>query len=281
MNRTLAISILNLPQSFTKKQLKQSFRIMALKYHPDKSNTNTKEHFIKIHNAYKFLSNDNQDYTYNDLVKDFLESIHLDYSTVMNLLTNFNVLQIDASITLFQELNVDTSINILIILTKYRDLFNITDHFLETLSATLDLKLKNKKLFIIKPNSEDMYLSNCFKLEHNNKIYYAPMWHEEIYYEDDIIIKCIPHLKKHEMIDENNNYHITIQRNLIDIIQNNILEIIIFNKSFNINIDTLYIRRSQLIILKEKGIPKIDIENKNIYDDTIKADILIHLILNY
>ncbi len=278
MNRETAISILNLPNNFTKQELKHAFRIMALKYHPDKSKTNTEEYFIQIHDAYKFLSNDNQNYTYNDLVKDFLKSIHLDYSKIMDILSKFYILQIDSSVALFKNLNEETAINILIILTKYRDLFKLTDSFLEILSNTLDEKIKNKKLFIIRPKSEDMYLSNCYKLEYNKKIYYAPMWHEEIYYEDDIIIKCIPDLFNHEMIDENNNYHITIQKNLNDIIVNDILEIIIFNKTFDIKVESLYIRKYQVIILKSKGIPKI---NENIYDNSLKADILIHLILNY
>ena len=281
MNREQAISILNLSNNFTKQELKQSFRIMALKYHPDKSKTNTQEYFIKIHNAYKFLSNDNQNYTYNELVKDFLESIHLDYSKIIEILSKFHILQIDASIALYKNLNEETAINILLILTKYRDLFKLTDSFLERLNKILDEKLKDKKLFIIKPTIEDMYLSNCYKLEHNDKIYYAPMWHEELYYENNIIIKCIPKLCKHEMIDEYNNYHITIQKNLNDIILNDILEIIIFNKPFYIKRDSLYIRHYQLIILKAMGIPKIGENNLNIYDNSLKADISIHLILNF
>ena len=33
--------------------------------------------------------------------------------------------------------------------------------------------------------------------------------------------------------------------------------------------------------LLNSQLSKIDIENKSVYDDTIKADILIHLILNF
>ena len=132
----------------------------------------------------------------------------------MDILSKFYILQIDSSIALFKDLNENTAVNILIILTKYRGLFKLTDSFLETLSSVLDEKIKNKKLFIIKPKAEDMYLSNCYKLEYNNKTYYAPMWHDEIHYENDIIIKCIPNLYKYEMIDENNNYHITIKKKI-------------------------------------------------------------------
>lgn len=49
--------ILNIPECSNILEIKKGFRVLALKYHPDKNNTEySKSKFIEIKNAYDFLS---------------------------------------------------------------------------------------------------------------------------------------------------------------------------------------------------------------------------------
>jgi len=58
MNRTIAIDILQLSENPTQEQIKKQYRIMALRYHPDKNRENKEkavEQFQNIYSAYEFL----------------------------------------------------------------------------------------------------------------------------------------------------------------------------------------------------------------------------------
>lgn len=60
MNVKEAREILNIPENseINEEIIKKHYRMMALKYHPDKNKTSeSPSKFQEIHNAYEFLSN--------------------------------------------------------------------------------------------------------------------------------------------------------------------------------------------------------------------------------
>lgn len=60
MNLLDAEEILELPKKYTESDIKQNYRRLAMKYHPDKNTTNpNSEQFIKIQQAYEFINKDN------------------------------------------------------------------------------------------------------------------------------------------------------------------------------------------------------------------------------
>jgi DnaJ-class molecular chaperone len=65
MNLLDAVEILELPQNFSPLELKQNYKRLAMKYHPDKNNGNS-EQFIQIQNAYEFL-NKEPDSSFGDI----------------------------------------------------------------------------------------------------------------------------------------------------------------------------------------------------------------------
>ena len=75
-------------------------------------------------------------------------------------------------------------------------------------------KTKNDYLYVINPSLDDLLENNIYKLVHRGEIFFVPLWHSEIYFEDneknDIIVRCIPDLPPHIMIDENNSLHVEL-----------------------------------------------------------------------
>lgn len=62
-------ALLNIDKTATAEEIKKAYRLLALKYHPDKSSGN-KEQFIKVHAAYEILSNPDLKTQYDDLHND-------------------------------------------------------------------------------------------------------------------------------------------------------------------------------------------------------------------
>lgn len=62
MNRSTAIKLLGLSESFTDSDLKKAYRKKALKYHPDvNKSSSAKEKFVEIYDAYEYLLNNKRD----------------------------------------------------------------------------------------------------------------------------------------------------------------------------------------------------------------------------
>jgi len=56
MNVLKARNILELPEEFDENLLKKQYRLLAMKYHPDKNKENTNAKFSEINNSYEYLS---------------------------------------------------------------------------------------------------------------------------------------------------------------------------------------------------------------------------------
>lgn len=91
MNRSLALDILQLSENPTHEQIKKQYRIMALRYHPDKNRENNEkavEQFQTIYSAYEFLLiNENDKYGETNNIYAFDEEIResLDFDNILRL----------------------------------------------------------------------------------------------------------------------------------------------------------------------------------------------------
>jgi len=80
--------ILNIPTNATKKQIKNAYKKLVIKYHPDKNKDNTTiDQFRDIQNAYEVLYNDNRRKEYDNLTNqqkselyDFIKSCFINIS---------------------------------------------------------------------------------------------------------------------------------------------------------------------------------------------------------
>ena len=123
--------------------------------------------------------------------------------------------------------------------------------------------------------------SNSFihKLDISNNNIIIPLWHKELII-DKYIIKIYPELDNNIIIDEDNNIHYYMKENIYEILIkyykdkkipiniNNIIKI-------NIPIENIILKENLKIIYYNIGISKIN--NTNILDNSIKANIIIHI----
>lgn len=275
MERMHACKILNIDMDYTPEELKQAFRENALRYHPDKTKSGSHEEFIKIREAYVFLSNDETTYSYNELLKEFLLYLKLDNCIFVQLFENLTHLTDTYSIEIFKKLDSHNAYAIYVLLSKYNGIFKIKPTVLEQFREII--VKKSGQIFIIQPSLNDLYSSNVYCLEHKGEKYYVPMWHEEVYYGENIVIRCVPEVPETIYIDEKNNIHIAVTKSLVDIAHLKSFEVAICGRKYTIIVEQLLIKCYQLIKFNEEGIPRIN--TKDIYNDEKKSDVIVHLSL--
>jgi len=135
---------------------------------------------------------------------------------------------------------------------------------------------------------KDIIEHNIYKLYVDDQLYLVPLWHNELYFDaedgSEIIVLCQPKLPDHVTIDENNNIYyetsIKIDSELPYLIKNNqFVSIEIGEKWFSVPLNKLFIKEEQLYKFKGQGIAHIPSEQKNMYDVSYKADIIVKIIL--
>ena len=258
----------------------------------------------KNNNSFDEDINENEDNNnYNSLILNFINLIIKYYSSsnFYDYIKEINDLKQDAKDTmekLIVNLLDNFSVNILedlyIYLLKYNNKFNnienysdlsnnsITNIIISTIKKILQEKLSKFNIYILTPNICNLFNNDIYKLDISNEIICIPLWHNELNFENNII-KIEPILDDDTKIDENNNIHYKYYNeftNLIECIKNNlnIVTIKINNFNYELNINKLRFDKYQTYILKNKGIPKINVNN--IMDNTIKSDIIFHIYLS-
>ena len=305
--------------------VKRKYHKMALKCHPDK-NGNTKEathQFQRITEAYNYLitelelKTDNQDinedeefvsssafkgetndnkndsHLYTSLLSVFLAGIlNVDAKTMPDLLVRI-VKEIVLngskviSTKIIDDLDKEKSLELYNFLNKYKHILYISPETLEFVSSLIKEKYKNDRVYILNPSIDDLLDNNIYKLYLDDQLYLAPLWHNELYFEDpdknDIIVLCVPQLPEDITIDENNNIHCNLlvafdKEMLLNQKQSqNILNVNIGKHVFDIPIDKLYMKKEQKYVIKGQGISHI-FEN-DIYNQTNhgKGDIIVSI----
>ena len=297
--------------------VKRKYHKMALKCHPDK-NGNTKEatqRFQRITNAYNYLitelelkpefnqdkhedfvssssfkDNKNDSQLYTSLLSVFLAGIlNVDAKTMPDLLVRIvkdivlNGTKV-ISTKIIDDLDKEKSLELYNFLNKYKHILYITPETLEFVSSLIKEKYKNDRVYILNPSIDDLLDNNIYKLYVDEQLYLAPLWHNELYFEDqdknDIIVLCVPQLPEDITIDENNNIHcnllVAFEKDML-LNQKQNLNVNIGKHILNIPIDKLYMKKEQKYIIKGEGISHI-FEN-DIYNQTNhgKGDIIVSI----
>ncbi len=303
MNIKIALLLLELPELYNENDLKKSYYKKCLQYHPDK-NPNGLEMFKNIQEAYNYLqaencynkySFDNNDKkqnnmtecekenyefeSYSSLLKKYIETFSEKYNwnsqDIYNVLTDVLNNAKNISLKMFMKLDKETSLDIFDYMTKYKNLFNISDETMNDLYQHINSEYDNTNTIILNPTFKEIYNDGIFVLEEKENTFYVPLWHNELHFKNNCIVRIFPKIPKNIYIDDYNNLHITIYENIEKLLKTSVYNYKVGEKSFLIDTQKLYIQKYQTYILKNQGLSKID--EQNIFNNKKKANTIFHI----
>jgi hypothetical protein len=256
--------------------LKKKYYKLSLLHHPDKHNNSKEstEKFKKINMAYELLKleiNEEDDFIENNVnyeyfLKKFLKKYDFIYYIILNNYENITK-------HIFEGIDKETAINLYNFLLNHKSILHISDNLVEKVKEIILEKYKDVMIYILKPTLNELFGDRIFKLEEYNKTYLVPLWHSELEFDKDIIVKCIPELPENITIDENNNLIVNIKTKFSSLLEKNYINVNVNNLFIPVN--ELFIKKEQYYIFKEKGISKIN--EYNMYNISSKADVIVFL----
>ena len=317
-----ARNILNLKYNYTQDELKKNYRILALKHHPDK-NENSDESckiFQDINAAYLYLTNygispaspEHRDFpddentgspypaeSYIAIFKVFIQSLLQKMTSSLskdNASITINTLMKiivedchELSLKMFEDLDKETAYNIYEIITTYHKEFHISADKLALFEQIMSKKMAQDNLVVISVSLDELFSdNNIYVLEHDDKKYYIPLWHTELYYKIgessinnnnntsvELIVRCIPDTPSYIYIDTNNDIYIDLRMKIADLLEKRCIDLDIGGRKFTIPAGVLHVINNQTYVFSGQGIPIIN--TKNMYDISNKSSIIVNI----
>ena len=185
----------------------------------------------------------------------------------------------------FRNLHEDTCFQIYSLLVKYKTLLQIEDSYLEELKSIIQDKLSVSVVYILNPSLEDLLLDNIYKLTIDDDIYFVPLWHHEVYFEQvksdkDIVVKCIPTHHDDTYICENNDLYIKktlTQEEFANLLSEDNFRVNIGSQSREIATHTISMTKNQTVKIPKQGISRLN--ESNLYDTSERGDIYVNIIV--
>ena len=298
MNYEKACKILEIDEKieYESNEIKKQYKLMALMHHPDKNQSvDASAKFQEIHEAYEFLMN----FNHEDMYDSDEDKTTIDKSSYRWVLYSFikNVINTETGNYLFytvleriskmceknaldtlEKIDNNMLIKIHEILKKYKGAFHFTESFNEKIEELIKTKLQKDEYIILNPILDDLFENNLYKLTINNIVYFVPLWHHELVYDNkdrDIYVKCNPMLPENVEIDDSNNIHIKTTYAMDELWEKDQIDISLGKRMITFYPSLLKVKKTQTIILREQGISRIN--TTDIYDVTKRSDVYLHL----
>ena len=264
--------------------IKKQYRILALRYHPDKPSGST-ESFQKLTAAYDILINE-KDCVSDNPLKTFVSYIFENYKSnkiILDIIDKLIFLCEEKTLKVLEKIDVVLLTKIYEIIELHREVFTISDYFLECLKEMIHRRTEFnvEEHIILNPFIDDLFLDNIYKMTIDNSVFLIPLWHHQLIYghpsieQKDIVVDCFPLLAENITIDSNNNIHCFVIKDLHAVFIEGSFTLYIGDRQYTIYAKDLYLREEQDYIIRNAGISKINMVN--IYDCSKKSDIYIHL----
>jgi hypothetical protein len=192
----------------------------------------------------------------------------------------------ELSLKMFEDLDKDTAYNIYEIITTYHKEFHISSEKLELFEKIMSKKMAQDNLVVISVSLDELFSdNNIFVLELDDKKYYIPLWHTELYYKlgeigvnnmsGELIVRCIPVTPSHIYIDANNDIYIDLRMKIVDLLDKKCIDFDIGGRKFTIPSGVLCITNNQTYVLSGQGIPVIN--TKNMYNISVKSSVIVNI----
>lgn len=135
---------------------------------------------------------------------------------------------------------------------------------------------------ILRPLLDDVIIDNVYKYSYKHTSLLIPLWHHEMEYDISgaFAIKIIPKLPSLSYwIDENNNLHQKVGYTISElwdcVLEEKCMEIFFGKKRLLFYPHDLKLKPDQTWTWKNEGISRIN--NHNVYDVSVRADIVLHI----
>ena len=292
MDFNTAIELLELPREFDERTLKKAYYKKALLYHPDKNKQKgADDKFKNVGAAYEFLSDkkniakDIFPKNFQELVKKCLEFMQTEnkwenifiHTTLQSILLNYK----DIPLKVFENLNNDRALEVYDFLSAHKDIFSVTDEILKNMKTIIEKKMTKDNIFILNPHLKDMLDDTIYKLEIDKRVFYIPLWHNELCYDasgKDIIVQCTPELEKGITMDNENNLYYVHHEEIGKVLHSGKLTFTLGGKVFEIPARELKIIPTQVYIFYGRGIACVD--DDNIYNIKKRGNIYVEINLS-
>jgi hypothetical protein len=186
------------------------------------------------------------------------------------------------------------------ILNKYRHIFLLTPEFYAEMEIIREKKEGKLEVIEFYPKIDDLFQHMVYKWTRKGEMYYIPLWHQELIYEDkedgkEFMIKCIPDMGTlisqtdtnieviDAWIDEENDVHLRIRMSIM----------VLFEKSKKKEYIPIWFSRvkmvsflpeqihilgegEQILRWRKEGIPRI---SSNVYNVSQNSDLVVHILL--
>lgn len=306
MNYKEAFEILEIDVNYNDislEYLKKKYHKLALQNHPDK-NGNTlesNEKFKQINEAYDFLqkelkylnpddlhrtdkdSKEQSSPIYMDILQIFMKSIFQgNYNDIISSIVKEIVTGCKKiSVKLFDDLDKDTSVNVYTFLSTNRSILHLSQELLEEIREIVLKKYNNVMVYKLNPSINDLLNNNLYKLYIEEQLFLVPLWYNEVHFDGsgcEILVFCEPELCEGITIDDDNNIHIEIKIDVVNLAkligENKNIPVTVGNKEVYIPVSELYMKKEQYYRIKQQGLSKI---NNDIHNVSEKADIVIKI----
>jgi len=280
--------------------LKKQYRKLALKNHPDKNGNTVEsnEKFKQINEAYTYLKREikhikpcdvecddsSVSSLYTEILKEFMKTVFEGtYNDILiKVVNDIMITGKKMSLKLFDELDKDTILSIYTFLSSHRSTLHLSEDVLDMIRGMVVKKYDNVEVYQLNPSIHDLLNNNVYKLYVNEELFLVPLWHNECYFvtEDrEIIVICEPELPFGISIDDDNNIciekQISIDIELPELMrENKPISITLGEKTFEIFLANLYIKREQYYRIKNEGLSRV---KKDIYDISERSDIVVKI----
>ena len=292
--------ILDLPELFDEKILKQHYYLKALKYHPDKNHDiDANKQFQEVLEAYNYLrdhssfkcdndfsysslSDDNNDHSnYLYIFENFISGIdkNIDISKLLSIINNNYT---EFSLKLLKQLPKNILLSLHKFVNQNADILHINMAISTELDKLIAQHTQDDSIVIVNPTIDNLLNDDAYKLQFNGETYFIPLWHHELVYDtsgQSLIVQCEPVLPDYINLDQYNNIYVALSINLSSIFKKEYLDLNIGLKTYKIPVAELYMRKHQRYTIKKTGISLIN--TRDIYNINERANIVvdIHTIL--